>query len=421
MPLHATPHHTVGPIGSSVRGPVSPPDRVAEASRRVRPLLAATGVSVIGGGAFLTAAPLLAASLTRSPIGVSAVTAAIYMPWLLFGLPAGALVDRWRRRTVMILADVTRAVLLGALTVLVIGHRVNLGNLILIVIAVGVAQTFFDAAAQAHIPAAVGRDKEVLAHVNGRFWALDTVGRSLLGPPLGSLMFVVRHASPFAMNAVSFVVSALLVRRLPKMPPPTGAHGSIGAAIHDGLRHLMRVRDLRLLAFCTGAYNFGYSAATATFVLYVTDVLRVAEGMYGVFVAAGAVGGVCVGWQARAIMRRVSYRTTMPVVMLGQALGWIALAISRDPWAAGITFVLIGGCGAICSVTVGSVRHALTPDGLLGRVVTAYRFFSVGAAGLGALAGGLIADLFDATAPLVAAAGVLVGATVATWPLRGRD
>jgi MFS family permease len=373
---------------------------------------------VVGDGAFLTAAPLLAASLTRSPIGVSAVTAAFYIPWLVVGLPAGALVDRWRRRTVMIIADVTRAVLLGALTVLVISRLVSITNLIMIVVVVGVAQTFFDAAAQAHIPVAVGRDKEVLAHVNGRFWALDTVGRSLLGPPLGSLMFVVRHASPFALNAVSFVVSALFVRRLPTVCPPTGAHGSVGAAIRDGLRHLIRTRDLRVLVLSTGAYNFGYSAATATFVLYVTDVLRVGNGMYGVFIAASAVGGVCAGWQARAIMRRISYGTTMTLVMLGQALGWVAVAVSHDPWAAGITFVLIGGCNAICSVTVGSVRHALTPDGLLGRVVTAYRFFSLGAAGLGALAGGLIADKFNATAPLVAAAAVLLGATIATWPMR---
>jgi len=85
-------------------------------SRRTAPLLASTAISLTGDGAFLAAAPLLAAALTRNPVAVSTVTAAVYVPWLVFGLPAGALVDRWHRRRVMVTADLARA---GVLAVLV--------------------------------------------------------------------------------------------------------------------------------------------------------------------------------------------------------------------------------------------------------------------------------------------------------------
>ena len=84
----------------------------------VRPLLAATGVSIAGDGAFITAVPLLAASITKNPAAVATVTAAVYVPWLLFGLPAGVLADRWPKRLVMISADLFRAVALGLFCVL---------------------------------------------------------------------------------------------------------------------------------------------------------------------------------------------------------------------------------------------------------------------------------------------------------------
>jgi MFS family permease len=138
-------------------------------ARGVGPLLASTAISVTGDGAFIAAAPLLAASLTRNPVAVSTVTAAFYLPWLLTGLLAGVLVDRWPRRPVLVAADLVRAVILTVLAVLVFVRAANMLFLVIVVLLVGVAQCFFDSAAQATIPAVVGRDKEALTHTNGRF------------------------------------------------------------------------------------------------------------------------------------------------------------------------------------------------------------------------------------------------------------
>jgi MFS family permease len=276
-------------------------ERRALSARRVVPLLAATGISVTGDGAFITAAPLLAAALTHDPVGVASVTAGFYVPWLVAGLPAGALVDRWPKRRVMVAADVVRACLLGGLVAAITFRVVSVPLLVITVVLAGVAQCFFDSAAQAVIPAVVGRDKDVLAHVNGRFWALDTVGRSLAGPPLGSALFALTRALPFVADAVSFVASAALVRGLPRVLAADGPHEGIRAAIGAGLRYLLRTRELRVLAFSMGAYNFAFNASMAIFVLYSHDLLKVPVAWYGALLAVSGLGGVAAGWRARQL------------------------------------------------------------------------------------------------------------------------
>src|SRR3954470_3398952 len=114
-------------------------ERQAKATRRAAPLLASTAISVTGDGAFLAAAPLLAAALTRDPIAVSSVTAAVYVPWLLFGLPAGALVDRWHRRRVMVTADLARAGVLAALVGSMAAGWLTLPMLVGAVVLIGIA------------------------------------------------------------------------------------------------------------------------------------------------------------------------------------------------------------------------------------------------------------------------------------------
>ncbi len=384
-------------------------------ARGVGPLLASTGVSVTGDGVLIAAAPLLAASLTRNPIAVSAVTAAFYLPWLLVGLAAGALVDRWARRPVLVAADLVRAVILTVLAALVYTGTVNVLFLVTAVLLVGVAQCFFDSAAQAVIPAVVGRDKEALTHTNGRFWALDTVGRSLIGPPLGSTTFAVNKTLPFIGDALSFFASAVLVSRLPRVPASEGPRESILTAVRGGVRHLARTRDLRVLAFSMGAYNFGYNLAIATFVLYAKDVLRVADAGYGVLLATMAVGGVIAGWRAASLTKRLSYRQVQAAAHLVQGLAWAGVAFAPNAVVVGILFVFLGAGSSLASVAVGSARQALTPDELLGRVVSAFRLFGLGAAGLGALAGGVVADWQGLRAPLIVAAALLILAAAPTW------
>jgi MFS family permease len=383
----------------------------------VTPLLAAAGVSVTGDGAFQVAAPLLAASLTRDPLAVSTVTAAFYLPWLIAGLPAGALADRWPRRRVMLTADLVRACLIGLLALLVATGHAGLPALLVVVLLTGIAGCFFDASSQAVIPLLAGRDKEVLAKVNGRYWSIDTVGRSLLGPSSGSLAFAAGRSLPFAGDALSFAVSALCIRRLPRMPA-AGAPKPLLAAIREGMAHLRTTPRLRELAAITAAYNFAYNIAMATFVLYVTGPLAIADSEYGILLALGALGGIITGWRAAGITRNLNHRQTMTLATTLQGVAWLGIATVHTPIAIAAFLGLIGAASTLISVAASSARATLTPDHLLGRVVSVFRLFGIGAAGLGALAGGLTAQQTGLRTPLWAAVTLLFLTVAAQRPWR---
>jgi predicted MFS family arabinose efflux permease len=164
-----------------------------------------------------------------------------------------------------------------------------------------------------------------------------------------------------------------------------------------------------------GAYNFGYNLAIATFVLYAKDVLRVVDAGYGVLLAAMAVGGVMAGWRAASLTRRLSYRQVQATAHLVQGLAWAGVAFAPNAVVVGILFAFLGAGSSLASVAVGSARQALTPDALLGRVVSAFRLFGLGGAGLGALVGGVVADWQGLRAPLLVAASLLILAAVPTW------
>src|SRR4051794_11092691 len=132
------------------------PSPTAPPRRGLGYLLASTGVSVTGDGILLAAAPLMAAALSRDPLAVASVTAAGYAAWLFLGLPAGALVDRWSRRKVMVIADLSRALILVGFVALVLTDLASIAALATAVFLIGVGSCFFDPAAQAMIPAIVG-------------------------------------------------------------------------------------------------------------------------------------------------------------------------------------------------------------------------------------------------------------------------
>ncbi|WP_424709572.1 MFS transporter [Kitasatospora acidiphila] len=382
------------------------------------PLLASTGISVTGDGAFLAAAPLLAASLTHNALEVSTVTAAFYAPWLVAGLPAGALADRWPRRAVMISADLTRAAVLTGLALVIATGHTSLPLLITAILLVGVAQCFFDSASQAVIPMLIDRDKEALARTNGRYWAIDTVGRSLAGPPFGTATFALNRLLPFAADALSFVASALCISRLPRMPAPNHQPEALTTAIRVGLRHLHSTPELRLLAATLATYNYAYNIAFATFVLYATRILHVEDAGYGLLLATAAVGGILAGWRAAPLTRRLSYQQVVAIACLAQGVVWLGVTLLSNAFATGAFLALLGAASSLISVAASSGRQSLTPDHLLGRVVSVFRFFGVGAAALGALTGGAIASAAGLHAPLWISAILMGIAASVTWPRR---
>jgi MFS family permease len=387
--------------------------------RGLNRLLASTVVSIAGQGMVLSAVPLLAARLTSDPLKVSLTVAVTYAAWLVVGLPAGALVDRWPRRTTMVVADVTRAVIVAAIAFAVLTGAVQLWALVACVFLLGVAGCFFDPAAQAALPLVVGRDQRRLATANGRIWSLDLFGRSMVGPPLGAALFVLGASIPFFGNAIAFLISATLLVGLGRMAPPpiVAEHPPVFRSVREGLSYLARHSELRLLTIGMAVFNFVYNLAYSTLVLFARERLHVTETGFGFLLAASAVGGLAAGYLVPKIRRQLPARAIYAAGLLAQGCGWVLVLVSPNPWVAGVALALVGAASMSATVLGGTARQRLTPDELLGRVSATTRVAGIGVAALGAIAGGMIADAGGLSSSLFTAGVMagLAGGILAVW------
>ncbi len=316
----------------------------------------------------------------------------------------------------MVGADLIRSAVLIGLALMIASGWATVPLVVVCVFVIAASACFFDPAAQAAIPALVGRDDtRALTRANGWLWSLDVFGRSLIGPPLGAVLFVLAAWFPFGLNAVTFAVSALLLVSVSRLPPPPreGPPTRIRDDVVEGLRYLFGHRHLRGLALGMGAYNFGYNVAFATFVLYVTRTLGLRDVTFGILLAVLAVGGVVGGWLGPGVARRLPALRIYAFAVLIQAATWFSFFAFRELSVAAVGLFAVGVTSTTVTIAGGTARQMLTPDGLLGRVGAGTRVVGIGSASLGALLGGALADLWNLTTPFVVASAFLLAASVA--------
>jgi Na+/melibiose symporter-like transporter len=260
----------------------------------------------------------------------------------------------------------------------------------------------------------VGRSPGNLASANSRLWSLDLLGRSLIGPPLGAALFAGAAALPFGLNAATFVASALLLAGL-SLGRATGAPDAshrLSAAVGEGVRFLFRHRELRTLTLGMASFNFVYNLAYATLVLFAQDELRLDERGFGILLAMLAAGGLAGAWIAPRLAGRANAYQLYAGCLMVQAVAWAALFMVETPVVAGASLVMVGVASMTATVLGASARQSLTPDPLLGRMSAGTRFVGLGAAGVGAMAAGLVASLGTVSAPLVVASLVALVVSV---------
>ncbi|MGA9191590.1 MAG: MFS transporter, partial [Anaerolineales bacterium] len=254
-------------------------------------LWTASGFSNLADGIGVTAAPLLAATLTRDPLLVSGLMIAQRLPWFLFVLVSGALVDRLDRRLVMQRANSARFLLLGVLALAVVTGWANLLVLYLVFFCLGTIETLFDNAALAILPLIVEEDE--LEDSNGRLFAASTVANELVGPPVGSSLYSLLPSATFFLSALAYGVSSLIMGRIPGRYASSGIRGAaLKDEIIEGVRWFWGNRLLRTLGFFAGTFNLVFGATMSVFVLYAQDVLGLDNAAYGVLLATGALGGI---------------------------------------------------------------------------------------------------------------------------------
>jgi MFS family permease len=387
--------------------------RIANARVEARPrgmpyLVSAISVSNFADGIGKTAFPLLAASMTRDPVVIGALSAVAVLPWLLFSMATGVLLDRVDRRRALVVANLARAAVIGGLAVVVAVGAQALWLVFAAALLVGTAETVADSAGNVLIPSVAGRDR--LDRANGQVQAAEVVGQSFLGPLAGSLTFAVFAAFPFLLNSAGFALAAVLLlgiagaHRPVRVPGPRRAgEGQVRAA----LRWLRGSPLILRLMTIAAALSLTSELATNQLVLYVLEDQRLDEGMFGVFAAASGVGGL-VGAGAPKLMKVMPRRT---VLLLGIAVAGASFAGMGLTGSAVLAATLFGtfavGIVAV-NVVIATARHLTVPDGLLGRVLGVWRTVVWGAIPAGALLGGVTTQVLGSAGATFLVSGLLL-------------
>ncbi len=384
-------------------------------------LWTASTVSNLGDGVTLAGLPLLAASLTRSPTGVALVSFAGTLPWLFFALLGGALADRLDRKRTMAVVDGFRMLVMGTLAVLVLTDSATLVLIGLVAFVLGSAETLFDNAAQAILPNVVARD--TLETANGRLYAAEVITNQFAGPPLGAFLFAAASAAPFIVDAGSFGIAALVVLGLRGSFRPVragvadGTRSSIRADISEGLRWLRRHRLLRTLAIVLGVLNLLEAAVMAVLVLYALEILDLSKPDYGFLLTAGGVGALAGSLLGRRLSAWMGPGTLLVVAVLVIGAATLVPALVTNPIAVAISIAAVGAFGVAWNVVTVSLRQAIVPDVLLGRVNSAYRLLGWGTMPIGALLGGFLAETFGLRAPFVVGGAIPIVIAFAMIPV----
>jgi MFS family permease len=383
----------------------------------------ATGSSNLADGMGRTAFPLLAVTLTRDPFQISMLTAAFFLPWLVFSLPSGALVDRVDRSRAMAIANAIRGAVLAVLAVGVITGLASMPLLYLAALSLGAAETVADNAYRAVLPSVVRKDE--LDRANGYLQGTELVADGFLGAPLASLSFAAATWSPFVASAVSFGVGAAAARSLPPTPPDRSAAlgnevRSMRLEIAEGIRWLASHPLLRSVMLMAAAMGFVGSGYNAVMVLYALDVLGIPEALFGVFILTLAVGGVAGSLTASAVSVRLGRANALRLSVALGGLMFAALAFVRDPIVAAVVFAASAWSVLLWNVLSMSLRQQLIPEALFGRVQGAWRMVVYGAMPLGALLGGLVASRFGLSAPFLVAGLGHALVLLAGWSLLRR-
>ena len=349
----------------------------------------AAAVDNIGDGAFAAAVPLLAVTITRDPLLISIVSAAAYVPALLLSVPAGVIIDRCDRVTLMWRSQAIESVITGSVAVLTAAGETSIPVLAVMAFGLGACEVVFVNASQAILPDIV---PEALLHqANGNQYAVTAVGQQFAGPPVGSLLFAAAAALPFGLDAVSFVLSAALVATLPRQRRAAAGHPPRRTAMADGLRWLSGHRLLRTLALLVGVNTFCFQAGMVTLVLLATQTLHLSALGFGLLLGGAATGSVIGGLMNARIVARAGTLPALVISLTVNALTFVAIGISPNVVMLGALLAATGFATTTWSVTAVSLRQHLVPPQLLGRVTSIYRLLATAFMPLGALAGGLIA------------------------------
>jgi MFS family permease len=359
-----------------------------------RQLFIADTISQLGSQVTMLALPLIAVLVLHAPnFQIGLLAAAESAAFLLVGLPAGAWVDRMRRRNVLIAGDLGRALALGSVPAAYAAGVLTMVQLYIVALLTGVLTVFFDVAYQSYLPHLVGR--EHLVEGNAKLEAVRAVN-SIGGPTVAGFVIQALTAPvAIAVDAASFLGSAVAVGLIRKREakPQRQPDAHLGREIMEGLRFVLGNRLLRAIAMCTGSFNLFSNITFAMVIVLLARDLRLSAGTIGLLFTVAAVGGLLGAFAATPIAKRLGQGPTIWISTAVTAPFGLIIPLAHRGWllwAAAVGWSISFFGGTVYNITQVSFRQGLTPERLLGRMNATMRFLVWGTMPIGSLIGGIL-------------------------------
>jgi len=364
-------------------------------------------ISLFGSSITLLALPLTAVLLLHATaFQMGLLTAATNAPFLAVGPFAGVIVDRLKRRPILILADLGRAFFLLLIPLTVVFHVLRIEYLDMIALVVGTLTVFFDVAYYSYLPSLISRDQ--LIEGNSKFETSYSLAQ-VAGPGVaGWLIQLLAAPNAIFMDAISFVVSgvSLAAIRTPEPSPSQTRRQKIWVEISEGMRFVWQNAVLRALTVCSATHNFANSMLYTIFVLYLTRNLELQPVLIGTIFAVGSCGALVGALVGGRLAARFGVGPMIIGAQLLTVLASLFYPFAANPSIVVTTLLLAGGQAIwglsrpIFNINQVSLRQTITPDHLLGRMTATSRFFSWGMLVFGGLAGGLLGEMIGLRAVL---------------------
>jgi MFS family permease len=327
------------------------------------------------------------------PLEMGLLSALGNVGYPVLGLFAGVMVDRWRRRPVLVWANIVQVAALGSIPAAFFFGMLSLYQLFIVTLVMSVTTVFFSVAYTAYLPTLIGR--EDLVEGNSKLETSSSAA-AVVGPPIaGGLIQIVGAATSIALDALGTLLAAIAIFSIkkPEPPPSPTTQPRFWSEIKDGVRVVVETPTLRNLAASTSILNIGNSMFIAVFYLFIYDQLKMSPGVAGITLGVGSVGVVVGAVTAPKLLKLMGLGSALTAALMINGLGLLAVQASMYGPAAVLLapLWLFANIGLpIYNINQVSFRQILVANRLQGRMNATMRTFGYGAATLGALIGGII-------------------------------
>ena len=361
-------------------------------------LFSASVISNLSDGLLAVAAPLLAISLTKDPILISMLSAFVMLPWLLFAIPIGLIVDRSNKRLLITFTNSIRFITAGLVALAISTDTITIYWLLLATFLIGTCEVATDTAAQSLIPVIL--EKKNFEKANSRMNIAETVIQNFIGAPLSGFLYATAIVLPFILNSLGFLIAAFFVFMIPahlisqgsSAETPVTEKKSFISEIKFGLNYLWNDRPLRRLVATTTSLGLFYSLSTSTLILFITEILEVQAKYFGVLMAGAGSGGVLGGILTPILSKKFGRGAVLAVAIFISSITVVFQGISPNVWVFGVIGFISAFAITNWNILLMSCYQVLIPADLYGRIHGARRTFVWGVMPIGALLGGVIAQ-----------------------------